>query len=186
MAEFVSVNDGERLSIIDNFIESNIIEVTSGFPGPPGKDGLPGPQGARGPRGKPGASSRTNEIIKLTGATTNASSYILNASESSLYLPNQSAVSFYAAISAYNITDDTAAAFNIQGAVKRNASGNMSIVGDVLDTTNVTVFSWTDTGMSDATVNVSVDNASGSILFVVMGLNSKNLVWTGTVFINKI
>lgn len=181
MAEFVSVNDGERLSIIDNFIESNIIEVTSGFPGPPGRDGLPGPQGARGPRGKPGTSSRTNEIVKLTGATTNASSYTLNASESSLYLPNQSASSFYAAISAYNITDDIAAAFNIQGAVKRNSSGNMSIVGNVLNTTN-----FIDTGMSAITVNTSVDNASGSILFVVTGLNSKNIVWTGTVFINKI
>jgi len=182
MAEFISINDdADRLSIIDNFIESNIIEITSGFPGPPGRDGIPGPQGARGPRGKAGASSRTNEIVKLTGATSDSSSYTLNTSGSSLFLPNQTASSFYAAISAYNVTDDLAAAFNIQGAVKRNSSGNMSIVGNILNTIN-----FIDPAMSAVSVNVSVDNTTGSILFTVTGLNSKNIVWTGTVFINKI
>lgn len=184
MAEFISINDdADRLSIIDNFIESNIIEITSGFPGPPGKDGIPGPQGARGPRGKAGASSITNEIVKLTGATSDSSSYILNTSSSNLYLLNQTASSFYAAISAYNITDDLTAAFNIQGAIKRNASGNMSMVGNIVNTTK---FIFMDPGMEGLAVNVSTDDASGSILFVVNGLTSKNIVWTGTVFINKI
>ncbi len=182
MTEFISINDdADRLSIIDNFIESNIIEITSGFPGPPGRDGIPGPQGARGPRGRAGASSKTNEIVKLTGATSDSSSYILNTSGASLYLPNQTASSFYAAISAYNMTDDLAAAFNIQGAIKRNSVGSMSIIGNVLNTAN-----FIDPGMTSVIVNLSIDNSSGSILFVVNGLNLKNIVWTGTVFINKI
>lgn len=180
MTEFITINDNaDRLAIIDNFIQSNIIEVTSGFPGPPGRDGLPGPQGARGPRGKPGTSSKTNEIVKLTGATSNSISYTLNTSDSSLYLPNQSVSSFYAAISAYNITDDTAAAFNLQGAVKRNSVGIMSLTGDAFIKT---VF--LDTGMSDVKINISTSN--GSIIFIVNGLASKNIIWTGTVFINKV
>lgn len=179
MAEFIGINDAERLSVIDNFIESNIIEITSGFPGPGGKDGIPGPPGPRGPRGRPGPVSKPNEIVKLNGTTTDASSYTLNTGETSLYLTNSSIVSFYAAISAYNITDDLAAAYNIQGAAKRNTSGTVSLVGSL--STN----SFIDSGMGGLTVGVTTDSPNGSILFTVTGLSSKNIVWTGTVFINK-
>jgi hypothetical protein len=179
MAEFISVNDAERLSVIDNFIESSIIEITTGFPGPPGKDGSQGLPGPRGPRGRTGPASQPNEIVKLTGTTTNSSSYILNAGETSLYLKNGSIVSFYASISAYNITDDTAAAFNIEGAAKRNLSGAVSLVGS-LNTTN-----FSDNGMGGVTVSTETDSPNGSFVFVVTGLESKNIIWTGTVFINK-
>jgi len=179
MAEFVSINDAEKLSVIDNFIESNIIEITSGFPGPAGKDGIPGPPGPRGLRGRPGPAVKPNEIVKLNGTTTNASNYTLNAGETSLYLTNSSIASFYATISAYNITDDLGAAFNIEGAAKRNLSGTISLVGSL--STN----SFVDSGMGGVTVTVSTDSGSGSIIFVVTGLASKNIIWTGTVFINK-
>lgn len=180
MAEFIAINDTERLSLIDNFIESTIIEITSGFPGPSGKDGAPGLPGPRGPRGRPGPAVKPNEIVKLNGTTTSSAQYSLNTSETSLYLKTESIVSFYAAVSAYNITDDLAAAFNIQGAVKRNASGAMSVVGSLVSN------NFSDTGMSAVGVQVSTDSDNGSIVFNVTGLDNKNIVWTGTVFINKL
>jgi len=180
MAEFISINDSERLSVIDNFIQSNIIEITTGFPGPPGKDGSQGLPGPRGPRGRTGPAAKPNEIVKLTGTTTNDDPYILNTGETSLYLKNSSITSFYAAVSAYNITDDLAAAFNVEGAVKRNASGEVSLVG------NINIVNFADIGMGGATVSISTDTPNGSFVFFATGLESKNIVWTGTVFINKV
>ncbi len=180
MAEIIAINDGDRLSVIDNFIESNIIEITSGFPGPAGKDGPPGPPGARGPRGRAAPPSKPNEIVKLSGATTDSNTYFLNTdSNTALYIPQKSISSFYAAVSAYNVTDDLAAAFNIQGAVKRNSSGVMSSwINSGL------IFS--DSGMNSLVVAINTDSNTGTIVFAVNGINSKNIIWTGTVFINKI
>ena len=83
-------------------------------------------------------------------------------------------------ISAYNITDDISASFNMQGAIKRNSSGTLSIVG----TPSTTSFS--DTGMSSVSISLSIDNITGSFNIIVNGLSSKNIVWTGTLFINKV
>jgi hypothetical protein len=180
MSDLLAINDNERLSIIDNFIEQNIIEITSGFPGPAGKDGVPGLPGPRGPRGRPGPSVKPNEIVSLNGTTNNNSDYLLTSGTTSLYLINSSISSFYAAVSAYNITDDISAAYNIQGAVKRNSNGQMSIVGSLQTQTFI------ESGMENVVVNIDVDNTSGSFVFKVNGLSDKNIVWTGTVFINKV
>ena len=180
MAEAILINGTDRLSIIDNFIESTVIEFNSGTPGQTGKQGIPGPSGPRGPRGKTGPVSVPKEIIKLSGTTTDNSSYTLSLVDSSTYLPLSTAQSFLAMISAYNITDDTSVSFNMQGAIKRNSSGTLSIVG----TPSTTSFS--DTGMSSVSISLSIDNITGSFNIIVNGLSSKNIVWTGTLFINKV
>lgn len=179
MAETVVINDLDRLSVIDNFITSNIVEITSGFPGKDGKQGIPGPPGPRGPRGKPGPVVMPKEIIKLTGATTSSANYTLNGGDLSTYLPLQSCCYFIAMISAYNITDDTAASFKIEGSVKRTSSGNVSLVG------SPAISSVSDTSMSAVNINISTDNSTGSFIFVVNGLDNKNITWTGTLFVNK-
>jgi hypothetical protein len=180
MAEAIVINGTDKLSIIDNFVAATIIEINSGTPGQPGKQGVPGPSGPRGPRGKTGPASVPKEIVKLSGTTTDNSSYTLSLVDSSTYLPLGTAQSFLAMISAYNITDDTSSSFNMQGAIKRNSSGTLSIVG----TPSITSFS--DTGMSSSSISLSVDNTTGSFNIIVNGLSSKNIVWTGTLFINKV
>jgi hypothetical protein len=179
MAEAIVINGTEKLSIIDNFVEATIIEINSGTPGQAGKQGVPGPSGPRGPRGKTGPASVPKEIIKLSGTTTNNVSYTLSMVDSSTYLPLSTVQNFLAMISAYNISDDTSSSFNMQGAIKRNSSGTLSVVG-----TPSTV-SFFDSGMSSTSISLSVDNTTGSFNIMVNGLNEKNIVWTGTLFINK-
>lgn len=180
MAEAIVINGTDKLSIIDNFVAATIIEINSGTPGQAGKQGVPGPSGPRGPRGKTGPASVPKEIVKLSGTTTDNSSYTLSLVDSSTYLPLGTVQNFLAMVSAYNITDQTSSSFNMQGAIKRNSSGVLSIVG----TPSTTSFS--DSGMSSTSVSLSVDNATGSFNIVVNGLSSKNIVWTGTLFINKV
>lgn len=180
MAETVVINGTEKLSIIDNFISSNIIEINTGTPGVQGKQGIPGPPGPRGPRGKTGPVVQPKEIIKLNGATTNNNPYILSVLDSSTYLPLSTTQSFLAIISAHNITDDKSASFNIQAAIKRLSNGNVSVVGTPLIT------SFSDSEMSSVSVSVTTNNTTGSFNITVNGLLDKNIVWTGTLFINKI
>lgn len=180
MAEAILINGTDKLSIIDNFVAATIIEINSGTPGQAGKQGVPGPSGPRGPRGKTGPVSVPKEIIKLSGTTTNNVSYTLSMVDSSTYLPLSTVQNFLAMISAYNISDDISSSFNMQGAIKRNSSGSLSIVG----TPSITSFS--DTGMGGTLVSVSVDNTTGSFNIIVNGLSGKNIVWTGTIFINKV
>jgi hypothetical protein len=180
MAEAILINGTDKLSIIDNFVAATIIEINSGTPGQAGKQGVPGPSGPRGPRGKIGPVSVPKEIIKLSGTTTNNISYTLSMVDSSTYLPLGTVQNFLAMISAYNVSDDTSSSFNMQGAIKRNSGGSLSIVG----TPSIT--SFFDTGMSSTSISLSVDNASGSFNIIVNGLDSKNIVWTGTIFINKV
>jgi hypothetical protein len=180
MAEAILINGTDKLSIIDNFIQSTIIEFNSGTPGQAGKQGIPGPPGPRGPRGKTGPVNTPKEIIKLSGTTTNNSSYTLSLVDSSTYLPLSTTQNFLAMISAYNITDDTSSSFNMQGAIKRNSSGTLSIVGSPSTT------SFVDSGMESVAISLSIDNTTGSFNFIVNGLNSKNIIWTGTLFINKV
>jgi hypothetical protein len=56
MADNILINGSEILNIEDNLFVSNIIEISSGFPGPQGPPGRDGSVGPRGPKGKTGSS----------------------------------------------------------------------------------------------------------------------------------
>jgi len=79
MADNILVNGSEILTIEDNLCVSNIIEITSGFPGPQGPPGRDGSVGPRGPKGKTGSSGslgfssyQTTGFGKAPGASLNS------------------------------------------------------------------------------------------------------------------
>jgi hypothetical protein len=76
-----------------------------------------------------------------------------------------------AQISLYNNTDNESAGFIVKGVFKRNNSGVISRVG------NLSIESWYDTSLENATVDIVANNSTNSVDVAVNGISGKQIKW---------
>jgi len=76
-----------------------------------------------------------------------------------------------AQISLYNNTDNESAGFIVKGVFKRNNSGVISRVG------NLSIESWYDTSLENATVDIIANNSTNSVDVAVNGVSGKQIKW---------
>lgn len=93
---------------------------------------------------------------------------------------NKTTWTFRSSISAYNITDNSGSSWIIDGAIQRNSSGVVSLIG-VPNSTG-----WYPIWGSSDSVFVSGNNTTKSLDFYVKGLFLKNIVWNATVNISSV
>ena len=129
-----------------------------------------------------GAGGATEQdIYGLREATTDATTTRLSAEAGGSYLviPAQSVFSYTIKVSAYNTTDDIAAAWHIRGAIRRNNANSTVIVGNVIEEL------FSEGTMSGCIVGVTADNTNNALNVAVNGLAGKNMNWTATVTVTS-
>jgi hypothetical protein len=83
-------------------------------------------------------------------------------------------------IAAYNTTDNAMGAFQIRGAISRNANNTTSIVGSTIKEY------FLDSNMTNISASVTADDSNETIQVKVKGLSSKTIKWTASIAIEEI
>jgi hypothetical protein len=179
MADIVTVNNSERMTIEDNIFTSAIIEIASGFPGPKGSDGLPGPSGPRGQRGRMGPPGPPQpEIIKYIGSTAGEVSTALEMTHSNFAMESENIYIFQVYVSAYNITDQIGSTYRYLGCIKRTDS-----ISELIDIKLEDDF--VESGMEPVDIQFSANTENVTLGISVTGIEDKNIKWKATVFVNR-
>ena len=113
----------------------------------------------------------------LRNSTTNATATTLfrDGSSARIVIPAQSAWAFKIRLSAYNSTDNTGAAWTINGGIRRDNANGTALLG------SPTVTQYADASMSGASVAVTADDTNEAIQVNVTGLASKTIRWHAVV-----
>ena len=120
-------------------------------------------------------------LVARRETTTNTANQVLflDGSSSLLTIPTSTCWTFNVKISAYNQTDNTAAWWNINGGIRRNAAGTVALIGTVV----------TDTGADDgmtATASVVADDTNKALEVRATGMTSKNIRWVAVIDISQV
>lgn len=83
-------------------------------------------------------------------------------------------------IAAYNTTDNAMGAFQIRGAISRNASNTTSIIGSTIKEY------FLDSNMTNISASVTADDSNETIQVKVKGLSSKTIKWNANIAIEEI
>jgi hypothetical protein len=106
---------------------------------------------------------------------------MLNPNLNRLTIPdNKTTWTFRSMISAYNTTDNAGASWTIDGAIQRDSSGVVSLIGSPIST------GWYPVWGSSDSVFASGNNTQKSLDFYVKGLFLKNIVWNATVNLSSV
>jgi len=97
-----------------------------------------------------------------------------------IVVPAQTTWLFTINLSAYNVTDNTRAAFSFRGAVGRNHNNQTSIIGSVI------AESFLDENMFDISVIVEANDENETLQIKVNGLANKTINWNGSIIINEV
>jgi hypothetical protein len=113
----------------------------------------------------------------LRNSTSDATSTTLfrNGSSTLLVVPARSTWAFKIRVTAYNSTDEIGAAWDVAGAIRRNAANGTALVGSVTST------AYTEGAMSGASVSVTADDTNEALQISVTGLASKAIRWHAVV-----
>jgi hypothetical protein len=98
-----------------------------------------------------------------------------NGSSTLLVVPARSTWAFKIRVTAYNSTDEIGAAWDVAGAIRRNAASGTALLGSVAST------AYTEGAMSDAVVGVTADDTNEALQISVTGIASKTIRWHAVV-----
>lgn len=118
-------------------------------------------------------STSPNTTLTLDGQSPNGISNLI-------VIPAQTIWLFTINLSAYNVTDNTRAAFSFRGAVGRNHNNQTSIIGSVI------AESFLDENMLNARAIVEANDENETLQIKVTGLEGKTINWNGSIIINEV
>jgi hypothetical protein len=113
--------------------------------------------------------------LRNSTADATATTLFRDGSSARLIVPARSTWAFKARITAYNSTDEIGAAWDVAGAIRRNAANGTALVGSVAST------AYTEGAMSGASVAVTADDTNEALQISVTGLASKTIRWHAVV-----
>jgi hypothetical protein len=113
--------------------------------------------------------------LRNNTADATATTLFRNGSSTLLVVPARSTWAFKIRVTAYNSTDEIGAAWNVVGAIRRNAANGTALVGSVTST------AYTEGAMSGASVAVTADDTNEALQISVTGLASKAIRWHAVV-----
>jgi hypothetical protein len=113
----------------------------------------------------------------LRNSTTNATATTLfrDGSSARIVISAQSTWSFKIRLAAYNSTDNTGAAWSVNGGIRRDNVNGTALLG------SPTVTQYADASMSGASVAVTADDTNEALQISVTGLASKTIRWHAVV-----
>ena len=112
-------------------------------------------------------------ILTTNGNSPSGTTNLVVVSASSVWM-------FTVNIAAYNTTDNAMGAFQIRGAISRNANNATSIVGSTIKEY------FLDSNMTNISASVTADDSNETIQVKVKGLSSKTIKWTASIAIEEI
>lgn len=115
----------------------------------------------------------TNTILTTDGNAPSGTANLVPVTASSVWM-------FTVNITAYNTTDNAMGAFQIRGAISRNASNTTSIIGTVIKEY------FLDSSMTNVSANVVADDSNETIQVNVTGLSSKTIKWNAAIAVSEI
>lgn len=151
--------------------------------GPAGQDGPTGPQGETGPQGDAG-------VFMLSVDTTNATATALTQEDSTpgIQVAASSAITFEGIIIARQQASagDNVAGWKINGVVRANTAGSVSLVFSHILRINETPQSGFDglglnVGQPDWDIDLAVDNTNGVLRIRGIGAAGTNIRWTANI-----
>ena len=113
--------------------------------------------------------------LRNSTADATATNLFRNGSSTLLIVPARSTWQFNIRVTAYNSADEIGAAWNVVGAIRRNAASGTALVGSVTST------AYTEGTMSGASVTVTADDTNEALQISVTGLASKAIRWHAVV-----
>jgi hypothetical protein len=113
--------------------------------------------------------------LRSSTADATATTLFRDGSTTRITIPARSCWAFKCRVTAYNSTDEIGAAWDVAGAIRRNAANGTALVGSVTST------AYTEGAMSGATVTVTADDTNEALQIAVTGLASKTLRWHAVV-----
>jgi hypothetical protein len=113
--------------------------------------------------------------LRNNTADATATTLFRDGSSTRLIVPARSTWQFNIRVTAYNSTDEIGAAWDVVGAIRRNAASGTALVGSVTST------AYTEGAMSGASVAVTADDTNEALQISVTGLASKTIRWHAVV-----
>jgi hypothetical protein len=118
-----------------------------------------------------GDAQRSNYVLRNSTSGATATNLFLDGKSAVLVLTtNQTTWGYTVYVSAYDSTDNYAGRWKIEGCVKRDNNGNVTMVG------TPAVTSWVDSGFSGSATCVA-DNTAKALQVQVTGVASKTIRW---------
>jgi len=113
--------------------------------------------------------------LRNSTADATAATLFRDGSSARLIVPARSTWAFKIRVTAYNSTDEIGAAWDVAGAIRRNAASGTALVGSVTST------AYTEGAMSGASVAVTADDTNEALQITVTGLATKAIRWHAVV-----
>lgn len=120
--------------------------------------------------------------IRQTTTDSTTTNLLLNPATATSKIPvaATSVHQFEVKVAAYNTTDNTGAAWTIRGAIRRDGSNNIVLLG------TPTTEGWADSAMAATTVAVSADATNYGLNVAVTGLSAKTIRWHAAVVTSEV
>ena len=122
-----------------------------------------------------GDAQRSEYLLRNTTSGSTATNLFLDGSSAVMGMSaNQTTWGYTATVSAYDSTDNYAGRWKIEGCIKRDSSGNVTMVG------MPTITSWMDSNFTGSATCVA-DNTAKALQVQVAGMASKTIRWVAQV-----
>ena len=122
-----------------------------------------------------GSAQSSRFVVRNTTTTSSATILYLDGSSSKLNIPAETTWNFDIKLSAYSSTSNVGAAFNYKGAIRRNNSNTVTLIGSIIEE------NWKEATLNNVSGVISANDTTDSLDITVYGLASNTIRWVGVV-----